>query len=540
MRYEMRVVQDTHVRTRPDWSAPYISWYTKGTTLVLDRLENSWYRVEGQGGWVYASSLEFYKDLDPDSEPSLIVDSKQLSEYEMEMANQIYAGDSYLHSESHIDNMRYFFGAPMQYNANCDPRLEDSKLGRNYLQNMVSDMTLLTMTPGKAEFMKYFSKENVRNLGISLLNSNSDDYDESLTNILTGNEKGRYYSFASDYAEYIKYVNAGCNTAALFLDIGDKKMYDGAAPYKDFDWDINNLNKEQSSMFSFLTTEKSVSFVIDGKQSSFSDGMSNSMGESKLAGLASGVSDVAKEAKFLFGKELDTDALVDSSQQNYENAVSKVLSGLTKNESIVSRMGKQLSDAASTTIHGGNVCFPEIWKDSSYNKSYDIKMKFISPYGDKESIYLYIIVPIMHLLPFAFPRQLGTNGYTNPFLVRLFAKGLFNCPMGIVDSLNIRRGPDGDWSVDGLPMSVEVTMSVRDLYQNLSLSREGDFSLYNNIEYMDMISTWCGINLNVPELSRKFHIYEMIAKHKVTKFIPNVISDLNQTIANKIQGLFGR
>lgn len=534
----MTVLKDSYTYMNHDMNN-LIGWYAAGSTIVVDKYESSYYHIEG-GDWICAINVDFYKDLDPDDEPSLIVDGKLLSDYEKEIANEIYAGKDYDGNNPHIDNMRYFFGAPMQYNAMADPRLEDSKLGRGYLQNMISDMSLLTMTPGKAEFMKYFSKENVKNLGISLLNSNDENYDESLTNILTGNEKGRYYSFTSDYTEYIKYVNGLCNIAAVLLGIGDKCMYEGAKPYQDFNWDINNLNKEQSTMFTFLTTEKSVSFVIDGKDSNFSDGMSNTMAESKLSSLAGGASDLVKEAKYLFGTELNTDSLIEASSQNYEAAVSKVFSGLSSNDSIISRLSSQLSDAASTTLHGGNVEFPEVWHDSKYNKSYDISMKFISPYGDKESIYLYVLVPLFHLLPFSFPRQYSNNGYLNPFLCRLFCKGWFQSSMGIVDSISIKRAPDGDWSKDGLPTSISVNMSVRDLYQNISLSRGDDFSTYNNIEYMDYISTWAGVNMNVPEISRKFHLYNLIARHKLTKSVHNVIGDLNQTISNKLQGFIGR
>lgn len=80
--------------------------------------------------------------------------------------------------------------------------------------------------------------------------------------------------------------------------------------------------------------------------------------------------------------------------------------------------------------------------------------------------------------------------------------------MGMVDSISIKRGSQDGWSKDGIPTEIDVSLSIRDLYQNLSLSRDGDYSMYNNIEYMDMISTWCGVNLNVSELTRKYRIYQ--------------------------------
>ena len=54
-----------------------------------------------------------------------------------------------------------------------------------------------------------------------------------------------------------------------------------------------------------------------------------------------------------------------------------------------------------------------------------------------------------------------------------------------------------------------------------------------------MISTWCGVNMNVPELSRKLKLYSLIAKHKVTRLPGNLIGDLNQTITNKISSFLG-
>ena len=54
---------------------------------------------------------------------------------------------------------------------------------------------------------------------------------------------------------------------------------------------------------------------------------------------------------------------------------------------------------------------------------------------------------------------------------------------------------------------------------------------------MDMIATWCGVNLNVPEFSRKINIYEMITKRKITQFLPNIIGELNQNIATKISSM---
>lgn len=422
-RYEMVLNVDTRAKLQPRNNAADGRAFAKDAHVIVDTKEESFYKVEGEDSWIVIKYLTFFKNLTPDEDSNqFIVDGNQLSSTDTELVNTIFMKET-AKSDGTIDNMRYLFGAPMQYNALADPRPDGSKLGRCYLENLVGDMSLLTLTPGKAEFMKYLSKDAANKFSSSLVSSSNEDNEASIQNLLTGKESGRYYSFTSDYTEYMKYVNGMCRTSALLLGIGDNVMFDGAKPYKDFDWDINNLSKQQSTMFSFLTCEKSVSFFIDGKQTSFNDSLSNSTSDSMLAGVIGKGSDVVKEMQFLFGKSFDPNDVIDTSQQNLENSVSKVMSSLTKNNSIVKQMTDNVSSNLNTIIHGGNVAFPELWKDSSYDKTYDITIRLVSPYGDKESIYLYILAPIFHLMALAYPRQLGANGYANPFLVRAFCKG---------------------------------------------------------------------------------------------------------------------
>lgn len=549
MKYEMQVINVSsylNVRSGPGESYEVISRLYNGDKIWAYGVINGFYQFNldnVRDGWVSGKYLNLVADLENPSSltnTSTAADDEALTDYDKEMLESVYTTLNCDTSDK-IDSLRFLFGAPMQFTKLTDPRPDNSRLGRAYLSNLLSDMSLLTITPGKADFMRNFSKTATNELARKFISLSHDaDEDSSVAAILQGKETGRYYSFTSDYVEYMKYVNNMCRLSALFLDIGDQCLYDGAKPFRDFDWDLNNLSTVESSLFSFLTTEKGVSFFIDGKQSSFNDGMNNSTGESMMASTIGKGSDFAKEAMFIFGKSFSDESLINTSKANYDSAVNKIMNSLTKNSTLARQATDRISDHVTTLINGGNVAFPEIYKDSSYNKSYDISIKLVSPYGDKLSIYLYIFVPLFHLIALSFPRQMGANGYMNPFLVRAFCKGWFNCSLGIVDSINIKRASQDGWSIDGLPTEVDVTLSIKDLYQNLALSREGDYSTYNNIEYMDMLSTWCGINLNVPELSRKLNIYEMITQHKITEFMPNIIDEVNQNIANKIKGFIGR
>lgn len=266
-RYEMKLENDVVSKKLPNGSAEDSRKLFKGYTIIVDSYENWYYRIEGESSWVNAKYLTLIKTIKADTNgASFIIDGEQLSAQDAELVKTIFSKET-VSATTTIDNMRYLFGAPMQYNAITDPRPNDSKLGRSYLENLITDMSLLTLTPGKAEFMKYLSTSAAKKFSSALVSSSSEENAMSVQDLMTGKESGRYYSFASDYVEYMKYVNSMCGTCALLLGIGENTMYDGAKPYKSFDWDLNNLSKQQSTMFSFLTCEKSVTFFIDGNPS---------------------------------------------------------------------------------------------------------------------------------------------------------------------------------------------------------------------------------------------------------------------------------
>ena len=543
--YDMKVRTPSHIglnsRSGPGINYRRIGGLGEGAVVHCTEVQNGWYRHGG--GWSSGNYLVLIKDYGTSSStqppnPPPVPKPYVMTEAEKAIVNGVYK--SVDAKSTGVDDIKYLHGAPFQFTATTDPRPSGSGLGRAYMETLLDDMSMLVITPGKSKFMTEFSDEASKSLLNGIFGNKASEQDKSsLEKVLTGKEAGRYYSFESDYVDYMRYVNNMCRIASIMLGIGDEKLFDGAKPYKDFDWDIANMKShEQSKLFGFLNLEKSVAFYIDAKASSFSDGMSNSTDSSMLEGALSKGSDVAKEALFLFGKGYQDQSVFSTSQANYENAVQKVIKSLTSDDSLIRQVTDRVSDHAASMLNGGNVAFPQIWKDSSYNKSYDITMKFVCPYADVESFYLYILVPVFHIIAFTYPRQLGANGYLNPFLIRAFCKGWFNCTMGIVDSVNIKRASQEGWSVHGFPTEVEVTISIKDLYENLTISRVDDYSTFHNTEFMDMISTWCGVNINKPELVRKFSLYAAFTKNKITSFIPNITDQFKQDVASKLNEYF--
>ena len=123
----------------------------------------------------------------------------------------------------------------------------------------------------------------------------------------------------------------------------------------------------------------------------------------------------------------------------------------------------------------GFFSIPEVWKNSSMGKSHSISLTLRSRAGDPISIFQSIYIPLAILLAGSWPRTVGRNTYTSPFLLQAYCKGMFSIPLGIVESITISRGDsDFGWSHQNLPLVVKVSLSIRDLNPviHLSLGRQ--------------------------------------------------------------------
>lgn len=158
-----------------------------------------------------------------------------------------------------------------------------------------------------------------------------------------------------------------------------------------------------------------------------------------------------------------------------------------------------LSSEAGMVAGGlGRFMLPEIWSDSTFDKSYSISMKLRSPYGHRLSIFENEFVPLAFLIAMTAPRKIGLQSYTNPFYVKMFAKGLFSVPMGMITSLSISRGEDSnDRTVEGFFRTTSVNISVKDMLPTMCVGvGGGEMSIMNasNLGMNNYIFTLCGID----------------------------------------------
>ena len=123
-----------------------------------------------------------------------------------------------------------------------------------------------------------------------------------------------------------------------------------------------------------------------------------------------------------------------------------------------------ITDIASAAIGGAYIDIPEMYAGSSFSTSHSINLQLRSPYGDYISIYQSIIVPLALIMAGALPRAAGSESYVQPFLCRVYCKGMFSVPMGIIDSLSIKRGAsEFGWTYNNLPTCVDVSISIKDM-----------------------------------------------------------------------------
>lgn len=198
-----------------------------------------------------------------------------------------------------------------------------------------------------------------------------------------------------------------------------------------------------------------VGFRIE-KSTDASESFSNSTGPSALAEQINNSSREAMTKKIDFGQS--------GGSSNTGVGILDDALGVVKGFFGTLADSLELSNLATVMVGNAFIDVPEQYTGSDFNKSHSLSFQLRAPYGDVVSIYQSIMVPLAMLLAGALPRAAGPNSYTQPFLCRVYSKGLFSIPMGIIDSISIKRGSsEFGWTYQNLPTCVDVSISIKDL-----------------------------------------------------------------------------
>ena len=409
------------------------------------------------------------------------------------------------------------FGIPYQFNFDADVPLyfvaenngADTStyakyIGRTYEEKILSNCPVVYFRMGKPDFLG--GKDN--GVGSILLNSLITGVEDILGGDgdsvveFTGNEvnKLHYYTFADAYDEYAAYVNTMARFVAIKMGIGDLRcpIQQGEDKYAAFDIiQVRNriLGAEYGKFEGYDFFQYNLPLYCNVQSTSVSESAANTVGDSALASALQSGSQMAREINFLLGTDKleSITGLTDTFSQAIESIVG------TFSKKTVNGFLRNVNNGVTSVATGANLLFPSIWQDSSFSKSYSISAKFTTPYGDPESIFLDVYVPFLCMLAMALPRQTTQSAYGSPFLINAHSKGYFNCDMGIVESMEIRRGGQSgqEWTVDGFPTEIEVTLSLRDLYPAVVMTKAKatGFMFSSNTGLTQYLNMMAGVNL---------------------------------------------
>ena len=184
-----------------------------------------------------------------------------------------------------------------------------------------------------------------------------------------------------------------------------------------------------------------------------SESVANETGESSIAQQINSKAQSGRDARFATADgNFDGGGLVDSLM----GAVSSIVSGLAD-----ATIGKSIK---SVIAGAGVIDIPDVWKSSSFSKSYHFNMSLRSPYGDPYSIMQNLYIPLAMLVAGGFPRGIGQAAYTAPFVCRAYCKGMFAVPLGMITSMSIKRGADQfGWNTQRLPTCIDISFEIKDL-----------------------------------------------------------------------------
>ena len=558
-----------YARKNPDINSTITGGVFRGDIIVELDSNGEW--IKHSQGWSHGAYLKLYAyaaKVETITEPTPAVTQEEIKEYNTLSGNDTDGSGAYVDPSTvtdyyaardfedivsdessfySMDNVLGVFGLPYQFLPTTDSRtdytgsINETGIGIEYADKIISKMPILFMAPGRANFMTKFSKKEKENVLAEIIKDfSSSRYEAKLEELL--NNDGRYYTFDYALSDYYSYVNPMCRIAAEYLELQDFKL-DGFTKLDRIDWSEYTIDHITSLNPATCVDYAHIPFYID-TDTSVSESFGNSITESSLASTVNGISDLGRELRFLTGYG---SAATDSKWFQQNEDVLQQIENINDQVKDILGSGNFLSSLTkhmNTVASGGRLTFPEIWSDSDFSRSFNITIKLVSPDANKLSIYLNILVPLFHLIGLVAPQSIPSNpnGYTNPFIVRAIYKSFFNVDMGIITDMSVNKGGNCMWTVDGLPTSIEVSLTIKDLYNVMSITNSTlsnfSYDTMSNTAQMDYIANLCGINMYKPEIGRQISMWLVNNTNKIIDAPRNIWRNINQSVGSAFLNIF--
>lgn len=358
------------------------------------------------------------------------------------------------------DGKAQILGIPFSFNKLSDPD------GRVFRQTIMTDLPMVFVVPGKTVLNNKLITDDGKKIGkgklLTLLTNNATDL---LNFAVKGARSGtdlRFLGFKADYSEYFRYVQTALSI--VHATMGLSGTYNFADSFDEGGKGLNGVRNH------------GLCFYMD-KSSSISEGNSNDYTQTSVAQRANDLNAINRESKMMLGINPDEDSgMVSKALDFVTESISTLSEGVTSLTGILSRAG----NIFGRIVNGSQLLYPEIWTDSTLDKSYTLNFKFYSPYADKESIFEYVYVPFMCWVILSYPRQDNVMGYGQPFVMRLSCPGWFDSSLAVVQSISFTKGgDDNNWTIDNLPLQIDVNVTIKDLYSSMPITKKYKMMSYN-------------------------------------------------------------
>jgi len=432
---------------------------------------------------------------------------------------------------------------PYSFNKNADPK------NRVFRDTIINDAFIVNIAPGEPSFSLTAGTTDTGELSETLKKTLDDSKDgKSFVDFMLKNVNEltdlRYYTFEYRWAAYMSYVQKMSHYlwSRMGLDPSMFQTFQAAEL-------INMYSKDKGwkSLISGDSPDGSLAFFADYRGSTISESGTNNFKASMLEESVKTGSDYLKEARFLLGSNSNAvkDLNVKTAEGGILNKASELFTGVV--DTVIKGVGMQhLGNVPGSILAGTQHIFPQVWSDSDFGRSYDIGMRFHSPYGTPMEIFKRVYFPLICVMALSLPRQMGATDYGPPFLVRVDSPGLFRINCGVITQITVKRGGDDNlWTVDGLPMQVDVNISIHDMYQALMISaQDGELSL--NVGLLDYLDNMAGIGITKTDLaqsvsyfiSKKLNIYGN-TKNRLKKAILDFRSNTTNTWKTTLRRYLG-
>lgn len=348
-------------------------------------------------------------------------------------------------------------------------------------------------------------------------------------NITGLNDASRQYIFYNRYELYIQHVRLMIISMAAYLGISDypvPALTSGeyaTKSIKETDWftyTTNGMNVQSiRNMFTTMgldiwdamkgqgSQERQgrkfydvaggppaiVQFVVTPTNGT--DAFHNDATQSKAASKAQEGAAIGQEVAWLTNSTSGysiTEAISDVTQSVAESSA-QVIEAMNADPA-VSMFGSSIIGMIRG-LTGERMIFPDIYSGSSFTQGNSYTIKLASPQGDPYSYFINIGLPLCYIIPAVGPAAASRNAYKTPFMCQAYVTGQTAMPLAIIGDVSIQRGTAGAMNKDGLPLEVEVSITLRNLYSVLAVSSINDPAQFlSNESLMEYIASYTNID----------------------------------------------